>query len=250
MLDNIITKYQTLTGKIVPEALGPQYQAWGNRAVIELQSKLGWSFSGVSNVNVLGCSPSGCDCDIDISKLTEAPEKRGEYRFYSFSDKQPYAMVDPFKKINAVYLCRVEPEGRNISTNNGDVVILKKIDKFAPRYFNADFGKFIKACKEMSLCQQFCERSCTECTALLVDGDWLGAEDLPDELWYLICDYMDWMAEGGASNRNLETEKVDGHEVSYGEAWHLMEPFTNPSAAEIIALYTGPYGMVDKKYIR
>ena len=248
MLDDIITLYKNLTGKTIPVNLEPQYEAWGKRAIVEIENKLGWSFSGVSNINVLGCSPNGCDCDIDVSKLTEAPKKRGEYRVFNFSDKQPFAWTDPFKKVHAVYLCRVEPEGINIKTNSGDVVILKQIKDFAPRYFSADFGKYIKACQEMTLCQQLCEQSCTECTALLVDADWMTGDDLPNELGYLICDYMDWMAEGGPANRTLKSESVDGHSVSYAD-WREAEPLINPSDAAIIALYTGPYGMVDRKNI-
>lgn len=248
MLDNIITLYKTLTGKNIPTNLEAQYQAWGNRAIIEIENKLGWSFSGASNINVLGCSPSGCDCDIDASKLDPAPEKRGEYRAFNFDDKQPYVWTDPFKKVNAVYLCRMEPEGRNIKTKAGDVVILKQITNFSPRYFSADFGKYIKACQEMTMCQQFCEQSCTNCSALLVDAEWMTGENLPSELGYLICDYMDWMAEGGPASRALRSESVDGHSVSYAD-WEDSEPLTNPSDANILLQYTGPYGMVSRKNI-
>lgn len=248
MLDNIIKLYQTLTGKTIPEPLIPTYKAWAKRGVIELENKLGWSLSGVSNVNVLGCSPSGCNCDIDASKLTEAPEKRGEYRFYSYSDKQPYVITDPFTKIHAVYLCRVEPEGPKIKSETGDVVILKQVKDFTPRYINPNFGKFIKACKEMTVCQQFCNNDCTDCAAILVDGDWANIDNLPDELAYLLCDYLDWMAAGGPQNRGLRRESVDGHAVGYGD-WQLMEPYFFPANSAIIQLYAGPYGMVDRKNI-
>ena len=163
MFDNILTLYTKMTGKQIPKALEPQYLAWSRRAILELENKLGWSFDNTSNVNVLGYSANGCDCDIDGETLGEAPEKIGEYRFFSFNDKQPFVMIDPFKKVNAVYLCRVEPEGPRIKTTNGDVVILKQIKDFTPRYFNQRFGKYLKACREMTACQEFCGQSCTNC---------------------------------------------------------------------------------------
>lgn len=248
MLDNIIKLYQASTGKTIPEHLLPIYKAWAQRAVFELENKLGWSLSGVSNVNVLGCSPNGCNCDIDASTLTEAPEQRGTYRFYSFENKQPYVMTDPFTKIHAVYLCRVEPEGPKIKSETGDVVILGNIKDFAPRYIDPKFGKFIKSCHEMTVCQQFCNNDCLNCTALLIDGDWATIDNLPDELVYLLCDYIDWMATGGPQNRGLRRESVDGHAVGYGD-WRLIEPYYNPANAAIIQLYAGPYGMVDRKNI-
>ena len=248
MLDKIIQLYQDLTGKKIPESQLPIYQAWANRAIKELEGKLGWSFETPSPVNILGCTKGGCDCDIDVSKLAEAPEVKGSCRFFSFSSKQPFVHTDPFTKVHAVYLCRVEPEGINITSNDGDVVILKKIEKFAPRYFSGTFGKYIQACQEMTICQQMCNQDCTNCTALLLDADWLTLENVPDELLYLICDYIDWMATGGQANRGLKSESVDGHSVSYRDLKDTL-PYLNPSDATVIQLYAGPYGMVGRKLI-
>lgn len=248
MLNKIIDLYQTLTGKTIPESQQPQYIAWGRRAIRELENKLGWSFDDLSSVNILGKTQGGCNCDVDVSKLADAPEVKGSCRFFNFDSRQPYVHIDPFMKVHAVYLCRVEPEGRNIATNDGDVVILTKIEKFSPRYFNNTFGKHIKACEEMTICQQMCNEDCTNCSALLVDADWLSADNIPDELGYLLCDYIDWMEGGGAANRNLKSESVDGHSVGYGD-WQNSEPYINPSDAAIIGVYVGPYGMVDRKLI-
>lgn len=248
MLEKIIEIYQELTGKQISEQLIPTYTAWGRRAIIELENKLGWSLSGVSNVTVLGVNPGGCTCDIDATKLTDAPEARGVYRFYSYSDKQPYVMTDPFTKVNAVYLCRVEPEGPKITSSTGETVILSEIDSFTPRYSNPNYGKYIKACEEMSICQSTCNSDCINCTSILVDGDWISVDNLPTELTYLLCDYIDWMATGGPQNRGLRRESVDGHAVGYGD-WQTTEPYYNPVNVAIIQAYAGPYGAIDRKNI-
>ena len=249
MLDKVIEKYILLTGKKITEAQKPQYEAWALRAIRELEVKLGWPIEGRSNVTVKGCTKGSCDCDIDESQLEEAPEKVGEYRFFNFNSKTPFVQTDPFKKVHAVYLCRVEPEGRNIHSKEGEVIILTKVTDFAPKYFNGQFGKYIKACEKMTICQEVCNSNCTNCSAVLVDADWLTFDDLPDELLYLLFDYMDWMANGGVSSRGIRSESVDGHSVSYGSDWQLFEPYTNPTDAAIILAYSGPFGMVDRKLI-
>lgn len=250
MSDKIIELYQKLTGKIIPPTQTEQYKAWAFRAVRELENKLGWSFKSTETINVLGCTRGGCgcECDIDVDKLDDAPTQKGSYRFFSFDAKQPFVHTDPFTKVHAVYLCRVEPEGKKITTNNNEVVILKKIEKFAPRYFNASFGKYIQACNEMSICQQMCETDCTDCAALLLDADWLDVDNVPDELLFLICDYIDWMASGGQATRGIRSESVDGHSVSYRD-WAQSVPYINQSDITIIQLFAGPYGMVDRKLI-
>lgn len=248
MLDKIIELYQELTGKTIPEKQQPQYLAWGRRAIRELENKLGWSFDEPTPVEILGTTKGGCECDIDVSKLGEAPEIKGSCRFFNFDSRQPYVHTDPFTKVHAVYLCRVEPEGKNITSEDGDVVVLMKIEKFSPRYFNNTFGKHIKACKEMTICQQACNADCTNCAALLVDADWISADNIPDELGYLLCDYIDWMEGDGLVNRGLKSESVDGHSVSYRDAKEA-EPYLTPSDMATISLYAGPYGMVDRKLI-
>lgn len=248
MIDKIITLYQELNGKKIPPAQEEIYKAWVKRAIIELENKLGWSFEPSVNINVLGCTKGGCDCDVDVSQLVEAPECKGSYRFFSFNSKQPFVLTDPFTKVHAVYLCKVEPEGVKITSADNDVVILKKIEKFAPRYFNSTFGKYIQACNEMSICQARCNADCTDCSALLLDADWINLDNIPDELLYLMCDYIDWMAAGGNANRGLKSESVDGHSVSYRDLKETL-PYVNPSDAAIIQLFAGPYGMVDRKLI-
>lgn len=248
MLDEIVELYQTLTGKKVATQLIPQYMAWGRRAIRELENKLGWSFDSPTSVNVLGCTPNGCECDIDVSKLKEAPEEQGSFRFFPIDARTPFIHTDPFTKVYAVYLCKVEPEGINITSDDGDVVVMTQIEKFTPRYCNSTFGKYIQACEEVSTCQAICNQDCTNCSALLVDADWVSAGNLPDDLLYLLCDYIDWMANSGVANRNIKSESVDGHSVSYGN-WQDSEPYLNPSDVAIIQLYAGPYGMVDRKLI-
>lgn len=248
MMEKIIEIYQQLTGKKIAESQMPQYEAWALRAVKELETKLGWSFTAPTESKIIGCAWGNCECDIDVEQLSEAPEVKGTCRFFSFDSKQPFVHTDPFTKVYAVYICKVEPEGIKVTTNDNEVVVLKKVDKFAPRYFNGVFGKYIQACKEMSICQEMCNASCTECTAILVDADWINLDNLPEELLYLICDYIDWEADGGLASRGLKSESVDGHSVSYRD-WRETIPYLNPSDKAVIQLYAGPYGLTDRKLI-
>ena len=170
-IDNIVTTYETLTGNKVPVNQIPQYKAWGRRAVRTLENKLGWQLERPSYINVLGVSPHGCNCDMAVDKLLPAPTQRGQYRTFNYNLKEPFVFTDPFTKIHNVYICRIEPEGRFITSDNNDVVILKKVQKYTPRYFTDDFGKYIQACEEMTACQNMCENGCTKCSAILVDAD-------------------------------------------------------------------------------
>ena len=250
MLDKVIIEYEKYKGKKISPLQLEQYKAWAARAIRELENRLGWPFSPEGTVTVLGQTKYGCECDVDKSSLAPAPTPRGVYRFFSFNTKQPFAIVSPFAKIYAVYLCRVEPEGKKITSNKNEVVILQKINNFAPRYFNNRFGKYIQSCNdEVSACQERCNSDCTTCATLLVDAEWLDFNNVPDELLYMIFDYIDWMAGGGYANRGIKSESVDGHSVSYSSDWKETTPYVNPSDAQIIALYAGPYGSVDRKFI-
>ena len=251
MIDEILTLYTELTGKQIPENLVPQYSAWARRAVAELESLLGWSLSGESHVNVIGTSKQECSC-FDSSDLGDAPQKIGTYRIFNFDDRSPLVATDPFKKINAVYFCRVLPEHTLASESDADLintVILKEISKFAPRFTNAKFGKFIEACNEMTVCQATCKRACTNCSALLIDANWLTFDDIKDMIGLLLCDYIDWMAADGPTTRGLQSESVDGHSVGYRDFGFVL-PYQNPSNAAIIQTLVGPYGISNRKYIR
>lgn len=252
MIDDIITLYQTFTGKTVTDAMRPQYEAWAARALAELESRLGWSLSGTSNVNVLGINPKGCDCDVEPSELIDAPVQVGSYRFFSFDSKQPNVFTDPFKKVHAVYICRIVadkiPYSSESDADNVNVMILKEVKDYSPRYLNAKFGKYVKACQEMTLCQAFCEKGCSECTAILIDADWITFDDIKDQIGVLLCDYIDWLANDGPATRALQSESVDGHSVSY-RGYQYILPYQNPADAAVIQMFAGPYGMFAKKRI-
>lgn len=249
LLDRIVLVYQNLTGKVIPETQVEQYKLLGKRAIRALENKLGWQFDRPDYINVLGVSNKGCNCEIDFDDLSEAPEKVGQYREFSFSNKDSYIWVDPFKKINAVYLCRVNPEGIYEHTTMQDVVILGKINHYSATYFTGDFGKYVQSCKEMGACQDLCGNSCKKCTRLLIDAEWVTSADLPDDLLYLICDYIDWLANGGISGRGVKKETVDGHSVEYSNEGAWIEPYNNPVNKAIIDMYTGPFGMVNRQFI-
>lgn len=247
MLDTIIKFYTDTYGGVIPSGSEDLYSGYFKRAILALQARLGWQLEGNSKVELLGVNPGGCDCEIDLTKLDDAPKVEGKLRVYNFDAKLPNAPVDPFTQVHAVYICKNEPTG----SKENEVVILKRITDFQPVYFNSDYGKYIKACRTMLMCSSRCAASCTQCTSLLVDANWTEYPKLPQDLMFLLCDYVNWLAEGGIANSAITSESVDGHSVSYGNRKEWLTPFDTPDAVAIIGDFVGPYGNVNRRqYIR
>ena len=243
ILDKILAKYQEMTGKVIPPLQQPMYKAWARRALAGLETKLGWSLAPTHEVVVAGVAKDGCACTGSTTDLDPSPEAVGSYAFFPFNTKQPFVMTNPFIKVHNVYVARVAKD------QTSDVIILKGVNPYSPRYLNDTFGKYLEACQPMTICQEACEKGCTKCAVILVDADWMNIDDLPDELWYLLFDYINWLSAGGIENRGLKSEAVDGHSVSYATEWQVTDPYAHPANADIIALYMGPYGGVSKKLI-
>lgn len=252
MIDKVLELYQEYTGQILSEAQKEMYAPYALRAVRMLEQKLGWPLDGGSDVvEVLGVAKQGCTCTefpIDILNLNNPPEKKGIYRLFPLDTRKPNLLTDPFKRLNHVYLARVDMTQNGPNGNTG-AVILQTYTDITPVFFMGNIGKYIKTCHQMNACQQACNSNCTNCASVLVDADWMTIDDLPPALILLMCDYIDWVAEGGLANRWIKSESVDGHSVSYG-AWITTAPYQHSSDAAIIRSFMGPYGSTNRKYIR
>ncbi len=247
MYEIIIEKYQEYTGKTLTEPEVASFTAWAKRGVSILESKLGWSLNEPRQIDVLGKSKSGCICQkIDLSKLDPAPTPVGEYRLYQADAIQPFVATDPFKTIDAVYACKVMPGGNDFTPQ---VVILKELENWAPKFASEKYGKFIQNCPDYGLCGQSCEPDCSACISFLVDASWMYFEDLPTELMYLLFDYMDWMHDGGYATAAIASESVDGHSITYVGAQRGKTPFDDDINIKVIAKYAGPYGNVIRQMI-
>lgn len=244
---DVITMYQSLTGKTIPQAQLTQYQSFGKRAVAMLESKLGWPLTPVDNVEIIGVAKAGCSCDkmqYGEGDLYPAPELAGTARVFSVNPKSKYVFTDPFKNVHGAYIVR------SVLGENGkqSFVVLKRVTKFVPKY-NSTFGRYLEACQEMSPCMAMCSQQCTNCTSLLVDADWVTGDDLGDDIGFLICDFIDWLADDGIGKMSLKSEKVDGHEVTYGDSV-IFNPYMMPASVKILSNYIGPYGDVGRNFIR
>lgn len=247
MLEQLLTFYVESYGGTIPTGKGKLYQSYFTRAIAALQNKLGWQLTGETAISVLGISPSGCDCDIDLNALEPAPALAGQYRVFNFSNKEPNVLVDPFTKVHNVYICKNEPEGQYITSANNEVIILKRITNYTPRYFMGDYGKYIQSCPEMGACANMCQSDCSNCTSLLVDADWVAFPNIPQDFLFLLCDYLDWLLDGGVANAAITSESVDGHSVSYGNKQLFFTPFDTPDAIAIIGDFAGPFGKPNRK---
>lgn len=247
-----IEQYQELKGITLSEEQYPQYEAWLRRANALLWDKLGWKAETPDYINIAGATKTECPCEIDQEDLNEAPQLRGQARVYPVILKEPNLFVDPFTKVHDVYICKVEPEGRRIISDNNSVVILKKVEQWSPAYFSDTFGKYIKKCQGCCGCSMGCINGCRNCINILVDADWVNKDNMPDDLLYLIMDYMDWLEAGGATAAalNIRAESVTGHSVSYGDrgtggSWN---PYSDPSAENLLLKYAGPYGSIKRRF--
>lgn len=246
MIDKILEAYERLTGRTLSPEQRAVYVPYAMRAVRMLESRLGWALDNPPEAEVAGMTKNGCDCSSAMN-IEDAPDAMGKYRYFPLDTRKPNIHIDPFKKVHNVYLCRVQSASDELGTVGGEAIILAKITNFTPIYFGT-FGKYVKACREMTACQQTCNSNCTNCASILVDADWMGIDDLPDELLFLICDYIDWVANDGLATRAIKSESVDGHSVSYG-SWITTAPYNHSNDTAIIKLYTGPYGAVNRKLI-
>lgn len=248
MLEQLLTFYVDSYGGTIPTGQEKIYQSYFSRAISALQNKLGWQLAGESVISVLGVSPSGCDCDVSPDYLDPAPPIKGQYRVFNFNKKAPNVLVDPFTKVHSVYICKNEPEGQYITSANNEVIILKRITNYTPKYFMGDYGKYIQSCPEMKACANVCGEDCTSCTSLLIDADWVAYPNIPQDFLFLLCDYLEWLRDGGIANAAITSESVDGHSVAYGKKDIYFTPFDTPDALAIIGDFAGPFGKLNRQH--
>lgn len=175
--------------------------------------------------------PMGASLDPEETEETEEPKEDDE------PEDEPGEPEEP-----------EEPEVPK-DPDNCAVILADVTTEISPTFFPATIGRYIKSCARLNACQRACQPHISKCAMLLVDADWVTIDDLPGDILYILFDYIDWVAEGGLENRTIRSESVDGHSVSYG-SWFTTAPYLNSADAAVIRGYMGPYGALNRKFIR
>lgn len=243
-MENILNKYAEYKGIELTEENTPTLTAYLKRAISVLETKIGCSLTNPVEAALIGVSKHGCDCSMTApDELDPVPTPVGTYRVAPFDKRLQFQRLDPFTTLNALYI------GKR-TENTGEIIILKKLVNYQPSIRSNGIGNYVKGCSK-NPCAITCGNTCGDCVSLVVDADWMSLDNLPDELLYMIFDFMDWMAEGGFSNGGITSESVDGHSVSYGE-WNKVRgytPYDDPNNQAILANYIGAYGNTSRQYI-
>lgn len=228
-----LEKYEKLTGKVIPEEQRAYYQAQIRRVQTRLESILGYTLEPEHIYTELGKTQQDCVCpDIPKSqKLLPADAVRGIIKVFPYNHKDKFLHIDPFKDVYNVKLVKVD--------ENYNFVTFKTFEHFTKQYMSQGIGNHIEKCETC-----FCDCDCKDCVQLAVDADWIDFteenDDIPDDLWYLWCDMIDFYAD---PDRNIKSESVDGHSWSKGD---LTAPQEEDYAKLLLKRYAGPFGAITR----
>jgi len=222
-----LTRYEQLTGKTVPEAQQPRYNAIIAMVQSKLETLLGWSFTPQVLYQEKGISKQGCVCPDIPESLDPADEVQGIIKVFPYNAKDKFLLTDPFTEVYKVKLGRV--------LNHREFITYKTFDFVTKQYFSQEFGKYIEKCATCA-----CECDCKDCITLIVDGDWINQDNLPLDLAYLFCEMVDYYV---APDKDIQSESVDGH------SWSRTKESTvvyedRDIVKKLLAKYAGPYGAI------
>lgn len=222
-----LSKYEELTGKTVPASQQARYKAVLKRVQSKLETLLGWSFTPQALYQEDGKSNQGCVCPNIPESLSPADEVKGIIKVFPYNYKDKFLFTDPYEEVYNVKLGKV--------LENKHFITYKTFDSFSKIYFTWGLGKYIERCETC-----FCDCDCKDCVSLIVDGDWLTGENLPDELLYLMCDMVDFYAD---SAKDIVSESVDGH--SWSRNKESLVPYEDRDEIKAILIkYAGPFGSI------
>lgn len=226
-----LEKYEELTGITIPASKRAYYEAQIKRVQTRLEAILGFTLKPEHIYTELGKAQQDCVCpDIpESSQLLPADAVNGVIKVFPYNNKDRFLHIDPFKDVYAVKLVRV--------TENHEFVTVKTFDTFTKQYMSQGIGKYIEKCDTC-----FCDCDCKDCVQLAVDADWIDLtddeDDIPDDLWYLWCDMIDYYAD---PDRDIKSESVDGHSWSKGD---IKAPWEEDYAKLLLKRYAGPFGSI------
>ena len=228
-----LEKYEKLTGITIPEDKRDYYKAQIKRVQTRLESLLGYTLEPQHIYTELGKTQQDCICpDIPQSaKLLPADAVRGIYKVFPYNYKDKFLHIDPFKDVYKVKLVKVN--------ENYQFITVKTFDHITKQYMQQGIGNHIEKCKTC-----FCNCECKDCVQLAVDADWIDFteddDDIPDDLWYLWCDMIDYYAD---PDKDIKSESVDGHSWSKGD---IKPPQEEDYAKLLLKRYAGPFGSVTR----
>lgn len=228
-----LEKYEKLTGIIIPEDKRAYYEAQIKRVQTKLETLLGYTLEPQHIYIELGKAQQECICpDIPQSaKLLPADPVRGIIKVFPYNYKDKYLHIDPFKDVYKVKLVKVD--------ENHQFVTVKTFEHFNKQYMQQGIGNHIEKCQTC-----FCDCECKDCVQLAVDADWIDFteedDDIPDDLWYLWCDMIDYYAD---PDRDIKSESVDGHSWSRGD---IKAPWEREDVKLLLKRYAGPFGAITR----
>ena len=224
-----LSRYEELTGKTVPVAQRPRYEAIIARVQSKLETLLGWSFTPQVLYQEKGISKQGCVCPDIPESLLPPDEVQGLIKIFPYNAKDKFLFTDPFTEVYNVKLAQVQEDK--------EFITYKTFDFITKQYFTQGIGKYIEKC---ATCH--CECDCKDCVSLVVDGDWLTGENLPLELQYLFCDMVDYYAD---PTQDIQSESVDGH--SWSKTKEGAVAIEDREATKRLLLkYAGPFGTITR----
>ena len=224
-----LEKYEELTGKVIPESKRTFYEAQIKRATSKLETLLGYTFTPSHIYTELGKTQRECVCpDIpQTSKLLPKDEVKGHIRVFPYNHADKFLFTDPWVDVYNVKLVRV--------LDDKTFITYKTFETVTKQYMSQGIGKYIEKCETC-----FCDCDCKDCVQLAVDADWVDLEDLPDDLWYLWCDMVDYYAD---PTKDIKSESVDGHSWSKGD---IKAPEERDITLLLLKRYAGPFGSITR----
>lgn len=224
-----LEKYEELTGKVIPESKQAYYEAQIKRATSKLETLLGYTFTSEHLYTELGKTQQECICPSipQSSELLPADEVEGYYRVFPYHYADKFIFIDPFIEVYNVKLVRV--------LEDKSFITYKTFETITKQYMSQGIGKYIEKC---SSC--FCDCDCKDCVQLAVDADWVDLEDLPDDIWYLWADMIDYYAD---PTKDIKSESVDGHSWSKGD---IKSPEERDMTLLLLKRYAGPFGSITR----
>ena len=231
-----LSRYEQLTGKKVSSGRASIVQAQINRCQSMLETMLGFTLNpelaSTNLYNELGKTSDDCACPsvaINEENLADPDTVQGGYRLFPYNNLDKFLHVDPYSKVYKVKLVYVRAGGAN------EGITLKEFDtdQVRQQIGRDGIGKYLEVCRNC-----WCECDCDGCVQLAVDAEWLWTtpEEIPDELFYVLCDMVDYYSD---AKRNIKSESITTH--SYTK-FDNTPPQSLPDNLAVIKKYAGPNG--------
>lgn len=243
-----LAKYQELTGNTVSAGDTDKYTAVINRVNSLLESALGYSLDPTQNLDITELGKVQFQggyplYPIEMDNLLPPDTVTGSYRLFPYNESDIYIRTDPVANIYHVKLVQVVNGGKFITISDLTDYTSKRIRKFS---------KFIEK-QLVWFSWQWYSWLITNLgqdngLLIAIDGDWANASNIPNDIWYLWADMVDYYASDNVSvTGNIKSESVNGHSWSTGNAGGGkgvdLSPEQSDAGLNTLKQYAGPNGL-------